>query len=308
MNRCPITYEPCGSHSYSAKGLHLLNRSLKELKPLPYSPSEQVELAMQMADKLSIQGVQPKLSAIFSVSKESFVPVAKKGNYILKPPHQLWSDLPQNEDLTMRLAALCGIAVPFHGLVYNIDGTLTYFIKRFDRYGKGGKYHVEDFSQLLGFDRETKYTSSMEQLTHKIEEHCTFPALEKEKLFKLILFCFLVGNEDMHLKNFSLIVKDDLISLSPAYDLLNSALVTNSKEELALPLNGKKSNLKQKDFIDYYAKERLKLSTAQVDEVLTSLLESYPLWINLIEVSFLPADKKTKYLALLSARYKRLFM
>ena len=137
MNRCPITYDLCGEKHYSERGLKMLSRHLKNLREVPYTAKEQIELAMRMAGKLSIQGVQPKLSVQLNTKNEGFEAVETGGTFILKPPHQVYEELPQNEDLTMRMAAMVGIEVPMHGMVYNIDGTFTYFIKRFDRLTRG---------------------------------------------------------------------------------------------------------------------------------------------------------------------------
>jgi serine/threonine-protein kinase HipA len=135
------------------------------------------------------------------------------------------------------------------------------FQKRFDRIGHNKKLALEGFAQLSNEDRHTKYNSSMEKVITVIEKFCTFPKIEFVKLFKLTLFNFLVGNEDMHLKNFSLITKNKKISLSPAYDLLNSTISQkNAKEEIALPIRGRKSNLTKRDFFDYFAVERLGLN------------------------------------------------
>lgn len=163
MNRCPITYELCGDQKYTLKALKLLSKSLNSLKDFPYSAEEQVLLASQMASKLSIQGVQPKLSVNLNVKKEQFEIVEKGGRFIIKPPHHIYKEVPENEDLTMKLAKIVGLEVPLHGLVYNSDGSLSYFIKRFDR-SRSRKIAVEDFSQLLQSDRETKYDSSIEKV------------------------------------------------------------------------------------------------------------------------------------------------
>ncbi len=117
MNRCPITYEICNAEKkYSQKGLHLLSKTLKDLKDFPYTPQEQIYLAAQFATKISIQGVQPKLSIV--LSKDAFKIAEKGGKYILKPPHSAYAEVPQNEDLTMRLAKVVGIEVPLHGMIY----------------------------------------------------------------------------------------------------------------------------------------------------------------------------------------------
>ena len=157
--------------------------------------------------------------------------------------------------------------MPVHGRLRAVDGSLTYFIKRFDRQGRE-RQPVEDFAQLSGESRETKYDSSMEKVAGVIEQFCTFPALERVKLFERMLFSFLVGNEDLHLKNFSLITRTQKVELAPAYDFLNATiLIKNPKEELALPLKGKTSRLTRNDFLDYFPCERLQISpTIQTDK------------------------------------------
>ncbi|MBF0529934.1 MAG: HipA domain-containing protein [Deltaproteobacteria bacterium] len=302
MNFCPITYEECGDSKYSVRGLRLLSRNLSDLKDLPYTAQEQIQEAAARAGKMSIQGVQPKLSAVLVNKKQSFEIVNMGGEYILKPQLPGYPLVPENEDLTMRLAASVGIEVPLHGLVYSKDGTFTYFIKRFDRGGRKGKIAVEDFAQLSGEDRDTKYRSSMEKVVQVIDRLCTFPLIERAKLLKLVLFNFLVGNEDCHLKNFSLIRRDPKIELSPAYDLLNTTIIIRAQEEIALPLNGKKRNLTRKDFIEYFAKERLELTSKVIDGILTQISNAWTEWERLIGISFLSDSLREKYLVLLSSR------
>jgi len=307
MNRCPITYEPCDG-LYSSDGLKRLSRQLTNLQPLFFTARELRQEAAARADKMSIQGVQPKLSARLLVSEQRFALVDQGGQYILKPQTADYAQVPENEDLTMRLAALVGIEVPLHGLLHGRDGAMTYFIKRFDRIGRKGKLHVEDFAQLAGRNRETKYRSSMEQLVRLIESYCTFPVPEKMKLLRLTLFNFLVGNEDMHLKNFSIIRKQDVISLTPAYDLLNTTIVLpRAEEELALPLNAKKNKLKREDFLDYFAKGRLELTTKVIDKMLDEFRKVRPEWEALVGISFLADEKKQKYLGILDERFARIF-
>jgi serine/threonine-protein kinase HipA len=303
MNRCPITYEKCSDVKYSSKGLKRLSPKLKTLNDFPYSAEEQIREAAARATKMSIQGVQPKLSARLNIKNEIFEIVDTGGRYIFKPQIPGYSEVPENEDVTMRLAKLIGIEVPLHGLLYSKDGSMIYFIKRFDRVGRNKKVAVEDFAQLSGKDRETKYDSSMEKVASVIEEFCTFPALEKLKLFNLTLFSYLAGNEDMHLKNFSLIRRDIKAELSPAYDLLNTTIIMDSGEELALPLNGKKNKLRKADIFEYFAKERLNLTQKSINQTAHRISVAYPKWIDLIHKSFLSAEMKERYLRLLSSRY-----
>lgn len=303
MNICPITYQPCGDKKYSDKGLKLLSRYLTQLKDLPLTQEEQLREAAIRADKRSIQGVQPKLSAKLNIKDEVFDVVDRGGEYILKPQNNFYPEMPENESLTMKMAELIGIEVPLSGMIYSSDGKFTYFIKRFDRYGRNKKLSVEDFAQLAGKSRETKYDYSMEKLITLIDTFCTFPAIEKVKLFRLTIFNFLIGNEDMHLKNFSLITRDNKVELSPAYDLLNTTIVVpRTQEEIALPLAGKKRNLSTKILFDYFAKERMKLNDTIISQVLNKINSEWDNWKKLITISFLSNEMKEKYLELI---YKR---
>ncbi len=306
MNKCPISYESCEEDSYSKAGLKYLSKNLLSLNPLPYSASEQRQEALNRASKLSIQGVQPKLSAILSIKNQAFEIVDQFGTYIIKPQNDLFLELPENEDLTMKMAKLFKIEVPIHGLVYSKDNSLSYFIKRFDRYGINEKYQTEDFSQLTGNSRDTKYNYSMEKTIQVINDYCTFPAIEKIEFFKRILFCFITGNEDMHLKNFSLITRIGKTTLAPAYDFLNSSIaIKNSQEEMALSLKKKKSNFKSSDFINYFAKERLEINDKSIEKVLNEMNKNISDWKQLIEISFLSIEMKNKYLNLIENRISR---
>lgn len=303
MNRCPISYISCGEKTYSEKGLKLLSPSLKSLSLLNYSAEELRAEALQRAAKMSIQGVQPKLSAVLSIKNGQFEIVDKNGRYILKPQHHLFPELPQNEDLTMRLASSIGIEVPLHGLVYSKDGSLTYFIKRFDRMGQKDKIAVEDFAQLAGLSRDTKYNFSMEKLVALIDKYCTFPVLEKVRLFKIVLFNYLIGNEDMHLKNYSVIIRNGKVELSPAYDLLNSSIVLKGEiEEIALTMKGKKSNLNYHILVNYFGKEKCGITNRIIEKTLGNIQKSLSSWFEMIEISFMSDEMKDKYKTFLQKR------
>ena len=240
MNRCRITLDelPAGIR-YSRAGLKRLDPSLMEIHPLPYTVAQQLEEAAARAGKMSVQGVQPKLSAVLRIKEGRFEIVDRGGRFILKscPPH--WPEVPANEALTMTLAEHSGIEVPVHGLVEATDGSMAYFIRRFNRVGQGERPPLEDGAQLLGFSRDTKYDSSMEQVIGMIERFCTFPVIEKRMLMQRVWFCFLTGNEDMHLKNWSRLSRLGRIALSPACDLLNTSIVLKKlQEETALPIRG----------------------------------------------------------------------
>lgn len=308
MKRCPITYEIIADQeNYSRRGLRLLSPQLKDLSPLELSADEQRKEALDRVGKMSIQGVQKKLSAQLKIKAGTFQLVDQKGHYILKPQSDIYPELPENEALTMSLATIIGLEVPIHGLVYAKDQSMTYFIKRFDRVGRNKKLALEDFAQLSNGDRHTKYNSSMEKVITVIESFCTFPKIELVKLFKLTLFNFLIGNEDMHLKNFSLISQNKKIALSPAYDLLNTTIAQkNAHEEIALPIRDRKKNLTKRDFFDYFAIERLGLNQKVITDVLQEFQRAIPRWQELIGISFLSQEMQERYLHLLAARCKRL--
>jgi serine/threonine-protein kinase HipA len=310
MNRCPITCEPIGDDAvYSRSGLSLLSRNLEVLKPFPYSVDEQLKLASEMAAKISIQGVQPKLSVKLDVKDGVFVVVESGGRFIIKPQNPMFSNLPENEALTMKLAASAGLDIPVHGLAWGKDGRLFYFIKRFDRMPSGQKIALEDFAQLAGMSRDTKYSYSVEKLIGLIDTYMTFPVLEKAKFFRLVLFNFLAGNEDAHLKNYSVIVRDGKRELSPCYDLLNStlALGNGASEESALPLSGKKKNFTKNDFFRYLGRKRLELTDKVIDSITDELEQSMGTWKSLIHASFLPEAKQETYWELARNRAGRLF-
>lgn len=303
MNKCPIAYIPCGNNRYSEEGLKILSRGLKTLKDLEYTADEQRKEAYNRATKMSVQGVQPKLSAVLNFKEEKFEIVDQGGKYILKPQHNIFPEMPENEDLTMRLAEEIGLEIPQHGLIWSKDNSLTYFIKRFDRKGHTGKIPVEDFAQLAGLNRDTKYEYSMEKLVNLIDKYCTFPAIEKIKLFKLTIFNYLIGNEDMHLKNFSIITQEGKSSLSPCYDLVNSTIEYKKQdEEIALPLKGIKKKLTRNQLIDYFGKERCDLTDKSIDKVLETITLAVPKWKKLISNSFLSLEMKEKYQTLLYTR------
>jgi len=313
MNRCPITFQECGEKRYSSHGLRSLSPRLSDLRDFPYSAEQQRIEAVLRASKMSVQGMQPKLSAKLAVKSGTFRITDRGGKFLIKPQHNVFPRLPENETLTMRLAREAGIEVPTQGAMYCEDGSLSYFVRRFDRVGHAGKLAVEDFAQLSGKSRETKYDSSMERVAAVIDEFCTFPAVEKEKLLRRCLFNFLVGNEDMHLKNFSLITRNGKVELAPAYDFLSTtcAYLSMGKaireiEETALPLGGKKRTLTAALWLDYYGCERLDIRRMAIDEIMHSFESAIPTWMELLDACFLTKAEKGIYADLIRARWKRL--
>ncbi len=307
MSVCPITYEDVEVGTrYSTAGLRKLSPRLTEMHNLPFTAEELVREAAARAARMSIQGAQPKVSAVLNVGAGEFQLVDTGGRYILKPQNPSYESLPENEDLIMRLAETVGIKVPQHGLLYAEDGSLVYFTKRFDRNGRDRRIAVEDFAQLAGLSRDTKYEFSMERVAGVVSQFCTFPIPQKEELFRRTLFNFVVGNEDMHAKNFSLVTLNDVVSLSPAYDLLSSCIVIANPEEIALPIAGRKRNLTENNILDYFGIERLGLPRPTVDRIVASMKAVRPEWEMLVGRSFLPQRLKDKLLLLIDERFARL--
>ena len=309
MNRCPLSRKPIEpTEWYHPEGLRRLTRSLTELKPLSFNAESLRQEALRRARRLSIQGVQPKLSAVLDTRAGTFQMVDTGGRFIIKPPHPVFPSLPENEEVTMRLAATTGIEVPTMGLVWGEDRTLSYIIRRFDRVGKNEKVPLEDGAQLSGRTRETKYDYSVERLVPLMQQFCTFPRLDLLRLYLLILFSFLVGNEDLHLKNVSLIREKGVVRLSPAYDLVNSTLLLGPEaEESALTIAGKRRGLTRRILIDYLGRDRFGLPDRQIDSELEKLWTARSGWNAIIDDSFLPADLKSEYIDIVSERSTRFF-
>ena len=264
----------------------------------------------------AMAGVQTKLSMTYEGrgSNGRLTIVGLWGEYILKPPSTTYGHLPENEDLTMHLATIAGIDTADHTLVRLEDGTLAYLTRRFDRSTKtrgsknvvSTKLHVEDMCQLTERLTDDKYKGSMEQVGRMIRDNSEPVALNLLRFFERTLFSFLTGNADMHLKNWSLIrTPTNEHLLSPAYDLLSTKLaVAEDEEEMALPLNGKKSNLRRKDF-DSLA-ESIGLPTGLRDNTYRNFQKRLPKMNDFIGQSFLSQENIERYLQLILSRASRI--
>jgi len=277
---------------------------------LEYTRDEMSLLAKYVVERsISLPGVQAKLSMslVEETKKENqnrlTIVGALGGNYILKPPTNDYPEMPQNEHLTMRLAELFGIKVVPSTLIRLKSGELAYLTKRIDRTQHGKKIHMLDMFQITeAFD---KYKSSMEKVGKALDTYTSNTLLDKLFLFEVTVFCFLTGNNDMHLKNFSMIEENERWNLAPFYDLLNvSILLPEDTEELALTLGGKKRKLKKKDF-DAFA-NNLGLTKTQTNRVYKRFKRKNSVAIKWIQNSFLSNESKEKYASLLNERYDTL--
>lgn len=259
-------------------------------------------------ERLALTGVQPKisLSLIGEQANKRLTLVGLWGDFILKPPSKDFAFMPEVEDLTMHLAKLFRIETAQHALIRTSTGEIAYITKRFDR-ANGKKIHVEDLCQLSELLTEQKYKSSYERVGKIIKQFATNSGLDAIKYFRLVLFSFLAGNNDMHLKNFSLMHTDKGILFSPAYDLLNvNLLFPADKEDLALTLNGRKSKIKRSDF-DQFAKS-LGLAEIVRDNIYKDFTKQFDKVQKLIDNSFLTAEYKEEYQRIFSCKKKQIGM
>lgn len=278
---------------------------------LSYRRDELRKLAVQvLQSQMAVTGVQPKISLSLFRKADKNVPkkltiVGLYGDYILKPPSDHYPQLPELESATMHMAQSLGLHVVPHSLVRLTDDTLCYITKRVDR-TRQGKLHMEDFCQISGRMTEDKYKGSHEQVAKLILKYSANPLLDVTSFFELVLFSFLTGNSDMHLKNFSLLEQQGLgMTLSPFYDLLPTTVVNPLDiEELALTLNAKKKKLKYQDFKAAY--ENCGLSTKVLDKTLELFSYALPELELVLSKSFVNEEYKAKFMALAHQRYQQL--
>lgn len=295
-------HEQCSLFFFGTKQQPIFEHSLKQMAALAKNVVER---------SVAVPGVQPKLSlsiindTIQDGNKGRLTVVgALGGNYIFKPPSEKFPEMPENEHLTMRIAEAFGINTVKSSLIRLQSGELSYITKRIDRTETGEKIHMLDMFQITeAFD---KYKSSMEKVGRALNEYSDNTLLDKLYFLELGIFSFLTGNNDMHLKNFSMINTSEQWTLAPAYDLLNVAIVNpDDTEELALTLEGKKKKLKWENFKNLGI--GLGLNEKQIKGIAKRFQKNKPLAIQWINNSFLSEEYKEKYKTLLEERYQTLF-
>jgi serine/threonine-protein kinase HipA len=278
---------------------------------LPFHEDKLEELASQLIrNQTTVTGVQPKLSLHLASSDlpdnpKRFTIVGLWGGYILKPPTSHDAQLPEVEDLTMHLAKIAKINIVPHSLIRMQSGNLAYITKRIDRVKKE-KLHMEDMCQLTERLSEDKYNGSIEQIAKTILKYSVNPGLDVVNFFELVLFSFLTGNADMHLKNFSLLHQPAIGPVfSPAYDLVATVLVNPADDEdTALTLNGKKKKIKRSDFTAAFT--TMKLDAKQQENIFTKMEKVKSMWLEFIDYSFLKQELKNSYKTLIKERFQRL--
>lgn len=311
MKKCLFCYKPLNEneidfHSLCSKKMF----GTATLPILNFDQAEIEKLAKKIIVKsIAITGVQSKLSLQLEKNiKETprLTIVGLYGDFILKPQSDQYTELPQNEDLTMHLAELIKIKTAKHTLIRLKTGELAYITGRFDRQN-GQKIAVEDLCQLSENLTEHKYRSSIEKVGKIVHQFTENKGFEIQRLFELVLFCYFTGNADMHLKNFSLIENTSgEYQLSPAYDLLNTKLIIKEdSEESALTINGRKNKLKKSDF-DTLA-ENFRIGEKALQSIYKRFQNIQPQWIECVQNSFLSAETKQQYCVFIQEKMKSFF-
>lgn len=312
MSRCLYCYQPLAAteqdfHAACSKKIF----GQPTPPTLPYSEADLEPLAKELIQsQTAVTGVQAKLSLHITRNNKAgterrFTIVGLWGGYILKPPTSLYPQLPEVEDLTMHLADVAKIKTAPHSLIRLHSCNLAYITKRIDRTQKG-KLAMEDMCQLTERLTEDKYQGSYEQIGKALLKYSTTPGLDVVNFLELVLFSFITGNADMHLKNFSLLEQPGLgMTFSPAYDLVNTALINPAdEEEMALNINGKKNKLKRQDFVA--TMNTLKVDEKQQRNIFNKLEKALPKWLNVIDASFLSCEFKEQYKSIIHERLNRL--
>jgi serine/threonine-protein kinase HipA len=311
MNRkCLYCYKQLehtnSSDFHETCSLHFFGTSIAP--KVQYTFEEMAVLAKEVVRQhITIPGVQPKLSLTLIneiINKRSncrlTVIGALEGNFIFKPPTIHFPEMPQNEHVTMRMAEAFKIKTVPSSLIRLKSGELAYITKRIDRCGNGDKIHMLDMFQIT--EAYDKYKSSMEKVGKALHSYSSNTLLDKLIFFELTIFCFLTGNNDMHLKNFSMINENDQWKFSPAYDLLNASIVNpKDTEELALNLDGKKKKFTKHNFENFG--KNLGLNEKQIAGVFKRMIANKPVAIQWIENSFLSEELRGKYLELMEKRF-----
>ena len=278
---------------------------------LPYTRANIAELAREVIrSQTTLTGVQAKLS--LDINKggrnetDRFTIVGLWGRYILKPQTDRFAHLPELEDLTMHLAGLAKMQVVPHSLIRFADGELCYITRRIDRTATGDKLPMEDMCQLTERLTEHKYKGSYEQIAKAIQRFSAVPKLDMVNYWEQVVFSWITGNADMHLKNFSLYSKEQgKYVLTPAYDMLSTALVMpEDTEELALTLNGKKRKIKKADFVT--SMHASGLEEKVINNIFAKFTKVKDKWFAFIDLSFLPDEMKESFKVIISEKLKLL--
>jgi len=288
---------------------------------LDFDKKEFLSKSIELSERMSISGVQDKIS--LKIEDDKLIPTTKNGTYLLKPVPlmeygELIEDVAKNEHFTMQLASqVFRLETAINGLIAFSDGELAYITKRFDRVDSS-KIRQEDFASLAqrserSHGKNYKYDYSYEEIGELIQKYLPAYRVEMVRYFKLVLFNYLVGNGDAHLKNFSVYQRETGdYGLTPAYDLLSSSIHLPDESRTALELF-EEHETKSFEANGFYAYddfmmfgERLGLSSRLIESILREFLAKEERTMILLQDSFMSPEAKDRYIILLKDRTKAL--
>lgn len=308
MKRCLCCYRPlhAGEIDYHPQCAKKIFGS-PTAPVLPYTRKDINDLAQVIvANSTTVTGVQSKLSIDLQQDNtggpQRLTTVGLMGRYILKPQTERFERLPEIEDLSMHLAEIAKIPTVPHALIRFVDGELNYITRRIDRTDDGQKLPMEDMCQLSGKLTEQKYQGSYELIAKIIEQYSSLPQLDKINYWQQVVFSWIIGNADMHLKNFSLYSpRTGQYVLSPTYDQVSTKIVMpEDTEEMALSLNGFKKKLLVYDFRE--AMYSTGITEVVTNRILSDFSKFRDNWFACIDSSFISDDQKQSYKALIDSR------
>ena len=311
-NRCLCCYKPLkeGETDYHSACLKRFFGTTYA-PDLPYTRKNLEQLAkVVIENSTTVTGVQEKLSLDLQHDENGdparLTIVGVMGRYILKPQSERFTALPEVEDLTMHLAEIARIPVVPHCLIRFADGELNYITRRIDRTDDEKKLAMEDFCQISGMLTEQKYQGSYERIAALIRKHSCIAGLDVQNFWEQVIFSWIVGNADMHLKNFSLISEEQgRYRLSPAYDLISTALVMpEDTEELALSLQGFRKKIMHFDFV--HAMEESGVAANVAERTLTRFHKYKDNWFECIDHSFITTEQKSAFKSIIEERLNTL--
>lgn len=314
MKKCLCCYQPLhdGEVDYHPRcAKRFFGQSVAPC--LPYTRKDINKLAQVVVEShTTVTGVQAKLSMDLEHDAngraQRLTIVGVMGRYILKPQTERFEYLPEMEDLTMHLAEIARIPTVPHALIRFADGELNYITRRIDRTDDGHKLPMEDMCQLAGKLTEQKYQGSYELIAKLIDRYSSVPKLDIVNFWEQVVFSWIVGNADMHLKNFSLYSeKVGKYVLTPTYDQVSTAIVMpEDSDQLALPLNGFQKKLLSMDFAQ--AMEQSGLNKQMVRRIFNRFIPLKEKWFACIDASFVSEQQKTQFKELISNRIETLSM
>lgn len=280
----------------------------EELPTIKLNIDELEKIAIkQINNQKGIAGVQEKLSLHLDLSNKKrprLTVVGFPSGYILKPQSGEYKKLPEFEHTAMLLAELCNIPIVKHGLIPVNDNELAYITKRIDR-NNDEKIHMEDFCQASNNVTMNKYRSSYEDCVELIMKNSKDPVIDKIRFFECLYFCFVIGNSDVHLKNFSFVMDEEgKLSLAPFYDLLpTKVILPTDQEDLGMLLNGKKHYLIKRDFDSFCEKVDVSLLTQQ--KIMKQIDDKYLDMCRVIDESLLDQNSKSNWKRMIKSNIKR---